>query len=110
MPFPHQSLDANFDHDDEANNEITLHYLLGANRIYEVALLDKNCQDDITGISVQTMPIPSMYSHDQDQLDVYIDLDKSSIVGSSIWDPVASKIEFCTRVQLISAGKVITQE
>ena len=45
-----------------------------------------------------------------DTLTVLIDVDKTKIVGSNIWNDVDNSLEFCLAVKLESGGEVITEE
>ena len=84
-------------------------YLIGTGRTFNIDLFDKDCIAPITGMNIiSTTARMSNVDADHDGLEIMLDLDKSSITTSNIWDD--SKLEFCIRVQLLSGGAVIKEE
>ena len=103
----YQSLETDFQ--EGVTNEITLDYLIGTGRTFNIDLFDKDCVAPITGMNIITTTARmSNVDADHDGLEIMLDLDKSSITSSNIWDD--SKLEFCIRVQLLSGGAVIKEE
>jgi hypothetical protein len=93
-----------------STDEITLKYEIGAERSYQVDLFDKGCTDPITGTNIITTHVVTTKDATHDLLDVLLDLDKSTITTSNIWNPLATKIEMCVRVQLLSGSSVIKED
>ena len=107
----YQSLETDFQ--DSVTNEITLDYRIGTGRTFNIDLFEKNCVSPITGMAIATTPVQTTgvaADHDHDQLEIMLDLDKSDITSSNIWDDSTKKLEFCVRVQLLSGGSVIKEE
>ena len=104
----YQSLATNFQH--TVDNEITLNYRIGKDRTFNVALFDKGCVGPITGMSVipTTTRTPGL-SANHDGLTIMLNLDKSAITSSNIWDD-NSRLQFCVSVQLLSNGSIIKEE
>jgi hypothetical protein len=104
----YQSLATNFQHTVE--NEITLNYRIGKDRTFNVALFDKDCVGPITGMTVvpSTTRTPSV-SANHDGLAIMLNLDKTAITSSNIWE-VNSRLQFCVSVQLLSDGAIIKEE
>jgi len=93
-----------------STDEITLKYEIGAERSYQVDLFDKGCTDPITGTNIITTHVVTTKDATHDLLDVLLDLDKSTITTSNIWNPLSEKIEMCVRVQLLSGLSIIKEE
>ena len=93
-----------------STDEITLKYEIGTGRTYQVDLFDKGCTDPITGTSILTTPVDSPKDATHDSLNIFLDLDKSTISSSNIWNPLSTKIEMCVRVQLLSGSSVIKED
>ena len=93
-----------------STDEITLKYLIGTERIYQIDLFDKGCVEPITGTSITITPSTVTKDSSHDYLDVLFDMDKSTVASSNIWNKLASKIEFCTRLQLLSNSVVIKED
>mmetsp|Transcript_7635 Transcript_7635/g.18947 ORF Transcript_7635/g.18947 Transcript_7635/m.18947 type:complete len:389 (-) Transcript_7635:199-1365(-) len=103
----YQSLETDFQ--DSVTNEITLKYKIGTGRTFDVALFEKNCVGPITGMNItSTTDLTPLITTDLDQLEIMLDLDKSAITSSNIWD--GGKLELCVRVQLLSGGAVIKED
>lgn len=103
----YQSLEADFQ--DSVTNEITLDYLIGAGRTFNIDLFNKDCISPITGMTITpTTARLNGVTADHDGLEIMLDLDKSAITSSNIWED--NKLEFCVRVQLLSGGSVIKEE
>ena len=114
----YQSISTNFAND--VADEITLDYLIGTGRgsdpgSYAVELFEKDCVNAIN-IPVTKGESVTSFDADFDQLTISIDLAKTDISSSNIWndgsdnasDP--SKMEFCTRVTLLSGAEIIKEE
>ena len=93
-----------------STEEITLKYEIGTERVYQVDLFDKGCTDPITGTTIITTPVDTPKDATHDSLDILLDLDKSTITSSNIWNSLSSKIEMCVRVQLLSGSSVIKED
>ena len=103
----YQSLEADFQ--DSVTNEITLDYLIGAGRTFNIDLFNKDCISPITGMTITpTTARLNGVTADHDGLEIMLDLDKSAITSSNIWED--NKLEFCVRVQLLSGGSIIKEE
>ena len=97
------------DFQDSVTNEITLDYLIGTGRQFNLDLFTKDCISPITGMSITpTTARMSNVDADHDGLEIMLDLDKSAITSSNVWED--SKLEFCVGVQLLSGGSVIKEE
>ena len=97
------------DFQDSVTNEITLDYLIGTGRQFNLDLFTKDCTSPITGMSITpTTARMSNVDADHDGLEIMLDLDKSAITSSNVWED--SKLEFCVGVQLLSGGSVIKEE
>lgn len=104
----YQSLATNFQH--TVDNEITLSYRIGKNRTFNVALFDKDCVSSITGMSViPTATRTPAVSVTHDGLTIMLNLDKTVITSSNIWED-NSRLQFCIAVQLLSNGSIIKEE
>ena len=104
----YQSLETNFQ--DSVVNEVTLDYLSGAGRTFNIDLFDKGCADPITGMTIILTTALTPSTADHDQLEIMLDLDKSAITSSNIWSPAGNMLELCVRVQLLSGGSIIKEE
>ena len=103
----YQSLETDFQ--DSVTNEITLDYLIGTGRTFNIDLFDKDCTEPITGMTITPSTVRTNgITADHDQLEIMLDLDKTDITSSNIWSDI--KLEFCVRVQLMSGGSVIKEE
>jgi hypothetical protein len=91
-------------------HEITLTYDIGKDRAYEVALFDKDCIGAIAGtITDVTINKTAGSTANHDGLVVMIDLDKTTITASNIWEEDES-LEFCVRLQLLLGTQVIKEQ
>lgn len=97
------------DFDNGSTDEITLKYEIGMDRTYEIDLFDKGCTEPITGTTIVTNATTTPKDSNHDYLDVRLDLDKSTIASSNIWNLLASKIEMCTQLRLLSGSNVIKE-
>ncbi len=104
-----ESVDSNFDNGSE--NEITLTYKIGAGRKFEFIVLKKGCIEEIDGVNI--IPTNSTSSNENDpsleNLHVFLDVKKDTIVGSNTWNPDNNIFEFCLSIWLLSrsSGEVI---
>jgi hypothetical protein len=97
----------------DVTSEITLKYEIGTGRAsHEVNAFQKGCIEPITDITVSILKSIASKDANHDSLDVFLDLDKSSLFGSEIWNPSSNKLELCVRVDLLSglSGVVKTDE
>ena len=107
--------DAAVDFTSGSTNEVTLSYLIGAGKTPTLNLYaspDCSAETAVTA-GVATPAVVSQAVSDDSSLDtltVGIDIDKTKIVGSNIWDATDSSLEFCLAVTLESGGEVITEE
>ena len=98
-----------------ATDEITLTYLIGTGRDWNISLFAPDCTSDIN------ITIPNPYddqanlttrtigvSEDEDLLEISIDLDKTEITSSNIW--VNNTLKFCVSLQLWSGGFIFKEE
>ena len=108
----YQSLDTNFVQG--ATDDITITYLIGTYRDYNIELYTSDCETAITGMSGLNIVenISRDYELDplHDQLELIIDVDIAEIASSNIWDDINDTLEFCSVVQLLSGGDVIKDE
>jgi len=108
----YQSVDSHFA--EGATDDITLTYMIGAQREYSIELYASDCETSITGMPILSM-VPKI-SQDyelhplHDQLDVVIDIDVTEITSSNIWDESNDTLEFCSVVHLLSGVEVIKEE
>ena len=111
-----------------SNEEIKLIYKVGPGKLPIVTLYDGNCDDLAAGGSPTALTVggPSDVVVDTDITTDYtaasppgtpldtrtlkINIDKTLIDGSIIWDTVTSKIQFCVELTLVEGSDVITQE
>jgi hypothetical protein len=104
----YQSLDADFQKASTAD-EIRLNYRIGMGRDVNVTLFRKGCTGAVTGTTfAPSIRRTNGVTSSHDGLKVIIDLDKSTITSSNIWDN--KDIQFCARIQLLSDGEVINEE
>lgn len=108
----YQSLNTNFVQG--ATDDITITYLIGTYRDYNIELYTNDCETVITGMSSLNVieNISRDYGLDplHDQLELIIDVDIAEITSSNIWDDINKTLEFCSVVQLLSGGDVIKDE
>jgi len=108
----YQSVDSHFA--EAATDDITLTYMIGAQREYSIELYASDCKTSITGMpSLNMVPMISQdYELDplHDNLDVVIDVDVTEITSSNIWDESNDTLEFCSVVHLLSGVEVIKEE
>jgi len=108
----YQSLNTNFVQG--ATDDITITYLIGTYRDYNIELYTNDCETAITGMSSLNVieNISRDYELDplHDQLELIIDIDIAEIVSSNIWDDINKTLEFCSVVQLLSGGDIIKDE
>ena len=106
----YQSLNTNFVQG--ATDDITITYLIGTYRDYNIELYTNDCETAITGMS--SLNIVENISREldplHDQLELIIDVDIAEIASSNIWDDINKTLEFCSVVQLLSGGDVIKDE
>jgi hypothetical protein len=93
-----------------STDEITLKYEIGMGRIYQVDLFDKGCAVPIEGTTIDTNSFTTAKDSNHDYLDVLLDLDKSTIATSNLWNQLSNKIELCIRLQLLSGSNVIKED
>ena len=97
-----------------ATDDITLTYLIGKSRDWNITLFAPDCASDIS------ITIPNPYDDqanlttrtnnggDEDLLEISLNLDKTDITSSNIW--VNSALKFCVSLQLWSGGTVVKEE
>ena len=105
--------DAAVDFTSGSTNEVTLSYTIGAGKTPTLNLYDSPDCSAETAIDVAGLATTSFSTTSGDSLDtiaVGIDIDKTKIVGSNIWNSVDSSLEFCLSVTLESDGEVVTKE
>jgi len=98
------------DFNNGSTDEITLKYEIGMGRNYQVDLFDKGCTEPITGTGIVTTSTTISKDANHDYLDVHLDLDKSTVASSNIWNQLSSKIEMCARLRLLSGSNVIKED
>lgn len=104
----YQSITSDFQ--ESVINEITMDYNIGTGRTYKVDLFDNGCVSTVTGMTITHSETRTAgVSANHDGLKIMLDLDKSKITSSNIWED-NSFLRFCVRVQLLSAGSVINEE
>jgi len=100
------SLSSNFDK--ESTSEITLNYVIGKDREYEVNILKTGCKEAVTGATVNntTSISPIQGNPSNSNLTVSVDIQKDTIaaVGSNIWDGSNKTVHFCVVIRLTSNG------
>lgn len=100
------------------NDEITLTYLIGAGKTPTLNLYaSADCSATTTPTAGVATPavVSQIVSGDStlDTLSVRIDVDKTLVDGSNIWETDTSKLEFCLELTLVDSGgseEVVTQE
>ena len=94
-----------------ATNDITLSYIVGTGRAFNIDLFTNDCQTaidiTITNTNTRTVGDPSST---EDTLEIMFDLDKTDITSSNIWDGTNDVLEFCAVLQLLSGTTVIKEE
>ena len=99
-----------------ATDDITLTYLIGTGREWNISLFAPDCTSDINitipnpyddqaNLSTRTTEV---YGGDEDLLEISINLDKTEITSSNIW--VNSALKFCVSLQLWSGGFIFKEE
>ena len=100
-----QSVDTKFQSD--VDSEITLTYLISSGKTFGTPeIRNLHCDDAITGgLAYETPTVAWKASAgDMDQWEVKFDLDKETLVGSSVWDPTRGTMSFCAQLQLKDSG------
>lgn len=91
-----------------ATNDITLSYIVGTGRTFDIDLFTNDCVTainiTITNTNTRTVGDP------EDTLEIMFDLDKTDITSSNIWDSTNDVLEFCAVLQLLSGTDVIKEE
>ena len=94
-----------------ATNDITLSYIIGTGRAFNIDLFTNDCVTaidiTITNTFTRTVGDPSST---EDTLEIMFDLDKTDITSSNIWDSANDVLEFCAVLQLLSGATVIKEE
>eukprot|EP00985_Skeletonema_marinoi_P006894 scaffold3012_cov99-Skeletonema_marinoi.AAC.5 len=100
------SLSSNFDK--ESTSEITLNYVIGKDREYEVNILKTGCKEAVAGATVNntTSISPIQGNPSNSNLTVSVDIQKDTIaaLGSNIWDGSNKTVHFCVVIRLTSNG------
>ena len=110
-------------------DEITMTYEIGTTKTPTAALYAGNCADLAAGGSGTAIDIAGLATPDDtdittgfdaggvasttlDTLTLTIDIDKTKIDGSNIWDTATSKLAFCVELTLVDSvsSEVVTQE
>ena len=107
----YQSLDVHLSK--VSTDDITITYQIGTNQDYTIALYTNDCETAITGMpNLITVPtiISNVVDADHDQLDLDIGIEVTEITSSAIWDEDNDILTFCSVVQLLYGGEVITEE
>jgi len=105
--------DAAVDFTSSSTNEVTLSYLIGAGQTPVLNLYaspDCSTETAVDVVGLATTSFSTTSGNSLDTIAVGIDIDKTKIVGSNIWDATDSSLEFCLAVTLESGGMVITEE
>ena len=106
--------DAAVDFTSDSTSEVTMSYDIGTGKAATVSLYAGDCTgtDAITEASMATASQTTTASANigLDTFTVAIDIDKTKIVSSNIWNTADSSLEFCVEVKLESGGEVITKE
>eukprot|EP00573_Skeletonema_grethae_P005946 CAMPEP_0201702158 /NCGR_PEP_ID=MMETSP0578-20130828/35381_1 /ASSEMBLY_ACC=CAM_ASM_000663 /TAXON_ID=267565 /ORGANISM="Skeletonema grethea, Strain CCMP 1804" /LENGTH=376 /DNA_ID=CAMNT_0048189639 /DNA_START=8 /DNA_END=1138 /DNA_ORIENTATION=- len=98
------------DFNNGSTDEITLKYEIGMGRDFQVDLFDKGCTEPITGTTIVPTWTTVPKDSDHDYLDIRLDLDKSTITSSNIWNSLFAKIDMCARLRLFSGSNVIKED
>jgi hypothetical protein len=102
LGYFYQSFEADF-------HEITINYRIGMGCDVNVKLFRKGCTGAVTGTTfAPSIRRANGVTSSHDGLKVIIDLDKTTILSSNIWD-CKDKIQFCVIIQLLS-GSVLCQK
>jgi hypothetical protein len=91
-------------------DELVLHYEIGKNRTHRIDLFDKGCANPIIGIAVSYNDTKTNKDQSHDLLDIALDVERSNIATSNLWDPFSNKFELCLRLQLLSGDMVIKED
>ena len=91
-------------------DELVLHYEIGKDRVYDIALFDKDCATPIQGISVTYSDTRVAKDDTHDLLDIRLDVERSNIATSNLWNGMSNKFEMCLRLQLLSGEMVIKED
>jgi len=105
--------DAAVDFTLNSSNEVTMSYAIGAGKAPTVTLYDGDCTgtDAITEVGTATASFAGIVEGSTlDLVTVAIDIDKTKIAGSNIWNSGDSSLEFCVEVKLEEGGEVITKD
>jgi hypothetical protein len=106
--------DAAVDFTSDSTSEVTMSYDIGTGKAATVSLYAGDCTgtDAITevGTATASKTTASQTTPTLDTVTVAIDIDKTKIVSSNIWNTTDSSLEFCVEVKLESGGEVITKE
>ncbi len=98
------------DFNNGSTEEITLKYEIGMGRDFQIDLFDKGCTEPITGTTIVPTWTTVPKDSDHDYLDIHLDLDKSTITSSNIWNSLFAKIDLCARLRLFSGSNVIKED
>lgn len=85
-----------------STHELQMSYDITVLRSYDYFVFESGCESEITDVSVTITDIgrdPKDASHDT--LRLAIDVDKTNIAGSSIWNEDENQLELCVAVQLL---------
>ena len=103
------SFDSNFTIGSQS--EFTVSYKIGAGRKFEFSVLKKGCKEavDTAVITPTNSTSPNEDDPSLENLSVFLDVEKDTIVGSNIWDSTNEIVELCIRVELLSSisGNVV---
>ena len=91
-------------------DELVLHYEIGKNRTHRIDIFDKGCAGPIIGIAVSYNDTKTNKDQSHDLLDIALDVERSNIATSNLWDPFSNKFELCLRLQLLSGDMVIKED
>ena len=97
-----------------STNEITFMYEIGAGRKYKFDLFAQGCTDNVTGLNHTITPVTTPTDNFvTENLNVLLDIkNMASIRTSNIWNEIASTMEMCITLQLISGktGMVVRKD
>jgi len=97
-----------------STNEITFMYEIGAGRKYKFGLFAQGCTDNVTGLNHTITPVTTPTDNFvTENLNVLLDIkNMASIRTSNIWNEIASTMEMCITLQLISGktGMVVRKD
>jgi surface protein len=102
------SLTTNFDKG--SVSEIILNYNIGKGRNHEVSVFKKGCKEAITPDNVLTFSSsasPNITDSSLDNLQVSLDLDKTKLSSSNIFNETTNNVGMCVKVGLLSGSNVI---